>query len=143
MYIYLFKTCNKLTSDDSSKLERDDVKRLHAEDENGDVEQHEPLFGEFDVVFFLDVRQRVDGFKVRASEGLDGWTVAVWVGAGASSVLELRGSDALDGVCDRIDEVRPLPINWNLRVREVQTAEEKADGDEGGRSGLRGLNGRA
>ena len=118
------------------------MERLHAQDENGDVNQHVPFLGELDVVFFFHVRQRVDGFEIRASEGLNGWTVAVWVRAGTPSVFELRGSDTLDGVRDRIDEVRPLPIDGNLRVREVQTAEEEADGDEGGRAGLRGLDGR-
>ena len=119
------------------------MERLHAQDENGDVNQHVPFLGELDVVFFFHVRQRVDGFEIRASEGLNGWTVAVWVRAGTTSVLELRGGDTLDGVRDRVDEVRPLPIDGNLRVREVQTAEEEADGDEGGRASLRGLDGRA
>ena len=119
------------------------MERLHAQAENGDVNQHVPFLGELDVVFFFHVRQRVDGFEIRASEGLNGWTVAVWVRAGTTSVFELRGSDTLDGVRDRVDEVRPLPIDGNLRVREVQTAEEEADRDEGRRASLRGLDGRA
>ena len=66
------------------------MERLHAQDENGDVNQHVPFLGELDVVFFFHVRQRVDGFEIRASEGLNGWTVAVWVRAGTPSVFELR-----------------------------------------------------
>ena len=94
-------------------------------------------------MFVVLVRQLFDGFELRPSEGLNGWTVADWVRAGTTSVLELRGGDTSDGVRDRVDKVHPLPIDGNLRVREVHTAEEEADGDEGRRASLRGLDGRA
>ena len=116
---------------------------LHANDEYGDVHQHEPLFGELHVVFVFHVRQRVHSFEVGASKGLNGWTVTFRVRAGTSSVFELRGDDALNCVRDRVDVISPLPVDWNLRERQVQAAKEEADGYDGRRTGLSSLDGRA
>ena len=70
-------------------------------------------------------------------------TVTFRVRAGTSSVFELRGNDALNCVRDRVDVISPLPVDWNLRERQVQAAKEEADGYEGRRTGLSSLDGRA